>query len=389
MGKGSSVPKAPDYAGQTKTAKQLTDSAVRGEKVQNKRAGQQLKHFQTQAIEDRGVVNAANAGLTGAAQRGEDFSASLQDRYKSVFQPLEDDLIKEYHDYSTPGRYDLNRGRAMSDVATQFEGARTNAARELESFGVNPAATRFAALDLGVRTQEAAAKAAAANQADQQTEATARGLRTEALGLGAKLPGYADTSARTGIAARNSVANNTLDATKADAVTTGTGTQWGALGADYLNAGVGANTSAANIEHTGFGDDLSAYNAEQTASSGVGDALGLVAGIGAKAFLGPVAPWTLAAAEGGAIPGPGAVPQGASPSGGRAVDDVNAKLSAGEFVLPEDVTRWLGEKKLQDMILKAREEKSGAEAKPEVSPANAGPTTYVSRPDVGAIPMRG
>ena len=101
-------------------------------------------------------------------------------------------------------------------------------------------------------------------------------------------------------------------------------------------------------------------------------------------------PWVFAA-QGGAIPGPGqAVPDAASPSGGGATDDVNAKLTAGEFVLPEDVTRWIGEKKLQDMILKARDEKAGAKAKPTKGEAiPSGPPAYVSRPGVGAIPMRG
>lgn len=80
-----------------------------------------------------------------------------------------------------------------------------------------------------------------------------------------------------------------------------------------------------------------------------------------------------------AIPGPGPqtppgpVPIGASPSGGQAVDDVPANLTAGEFIIPKDVTHWKGESFFQNLITKAREDKAGAGAKPTKGPPNGLP----------------
>lgn len=388
MGKGNSNPKAPSYEKESKQAKKITKAAIQGAETQQKRSDEQFAYFKEQGKKDRAVVDKANAGLFDTASKNEDFGGYLQDRYKTVFQPLEDDLIKEFQDYATPGRYDLNRGRAMSDVAQQFDAARKNATRELESFGINPAATRYAALDLGVRTQEAAAKAAAANQADVQTDNIRRALRSQGIDIGLKYPGFADTAFDTAVNANNSAVNNTLNATRTEGQVQGTAPEYAGLGAQYLNTATGANKSGADIQNTGFQNQMDVAKLENEQSSGWGDALGLAAGVGTKAFLGPTMPWAFAA-EGGAIPSPNAaVPDAASPSGGQQVDDVNAKLTAGEFVLPEDVTRWIGEKKLQDMILKARNEKEGAKAKPTQGQAIPGPTTYVSRPGMGAIPQR-
>lgn len=73
-------------------------------------------------------------------------------------------------------------------------------------------------------------------------------------------------------------------------------------------------------------------------------------------------------AGGGGVPdmSGGAIPTGASPSGGAQVDDVSARLNAGEFILPKDVVSWIGEKQLQTTIQKARTEKQGAGAKPAI-----------------------
>lgn len=90
----------------------------------------------------------------------------------------------------------------------------------------------------------------------------------------------------------------------------------------------------------------------------------------------------------GATPG-GTVPTHASPTGGQAVDDVKAALTAGEFVLPKDVMEWKGEEWAQKEIIKARQARQGAGAKGEMKPALPGPETFQSRPpqQQGALPV--
>jgi hypothetical protein len=89
---------------------------------------------------------------------------------------------------------------------------------------------------------------------------------------------------------------------------------------------------------------------------------------------------SLFSAEGGAIP------MSASPTSGRAVDDVSAQLTAGEFVIPKDVTSWYGEKFFQNLIQKAQGEKGKAGAKPAIGPSPGAPPAFVSQPaQMGAI----
>jgi hypothetical protein len=72
----------------------------------------------------------------------------------------------------------------------------------------------------------------------------------------------------------------------------------------------------------------------------------------------------------------GAIPEELSPSGGAATDDVKANLNVGEFVIPDDVVSWYGEKHMYSLIEKANKEREQAKqvtgAIPEVGPALPG-----------------
>lgn len=82
-----------------------------------------------------------------------------------------------------------------------------------------------------------------------------------------------------------------------------------------------------------------------------------------------VTPEVSAGASPNANPNANMVPPEASPSGGTAVDDVTARVSAGEFVVPKDVTAWYGEKYMQGLIDKARKEMQTKTAEPTMGPA--------------------
>ena len=93
----------------------------------------------------------------------------------------------------------------------------------------------------------------------------------------------------------------------------------------------------------------------------------------------------------------GTVPVHASPSMGAATDDVPAMLTANEFVMPKDVSTWIGHKALAAQIDKARQEQMQFANRDDVGgePTNAIPQhpTFVSRPVHGhnmggAIPVR-
>ena len=144
--------------------------------------------------------------------------------------------------------------------------------------------------------------------------------------------------------------------------TAGTGSSMMTAPSAYTGQGISAIGGWGNTVNQGYQNQLDSYKANQASSSGAGALLGAAAGIGAKMY---------GFAEGGAVPPQdgGAIPMSASPSGGAQTDDIPARLNAGEFILPKDVVSWIGEKQLQTTIMKARQEKEKAVAKPAIGAA--------------------
>lgn len=329
-------------------------------------------------------------------------AAADRRRYEQVFQPLEDTLVAEsrgYTDERNALRGDTAAGRAAADVSNQFAAARTAAQDRLESYGIDPSQVRGQAIDLGARTQEAAARAGQANMTREQVvraeEATGRALRSEALNIGRGYPGQIATNYGLAFQQGQGAANiggqaigAGLNTTASGFNTMGTGAQWSGIG--NQTAGIGgqfqglsnsALAGAANTLNMGYQNVLDRYKANNAASSGWGSALGLIGGIGMKAAFSPVAPFSWLAQEGGAIPEgePGVhVPEEASPSRGSAIDDVPARVTPGEFIVPKETVQWLGEKHFQKLIQKSREEKAEAQARPRVQAVPLEEPTVVS-----------
>jgi hypothetical protein len=87
-------------------------------------------------------------------------------------------------------------------------------------------------------------------------------------------------------------------------------------------------------------------------------------------------------AEGGPVQGQtpgGQVPMQASPSRGQVQDDVNAKLTPEEYVIPRDVALWKGQEFFQNLIKKSREARTGAPRGKPV-PNTGGKPSFRSQP---------
>ena len=287
-------------------------------------------------------------------------------RYESIYQPLEDNLAADAASYASPERKEREMGRAQANVAQQFSAARRNAQRNLESFGLNPADTRYAALDIGVRAQQAAAAAGAGNAASDMVDATGRALRSEAINVGKGYPGQIAGTYGTALQAGSGANQQGLATTASGANTMGTGAQWGALGGNSYSG-------AASTMNTGYSNQLAEakYNQDNMGQwmTLAGGALGAGAKLASAGFFG--------VADGGAIEegmsddvrglptehaippqvDGGVVPRQVSPSGGKAIDDVPAKLSEGEFIVPKDVVSWYGQKHMYTLIERAEKER--------------------------------
>ena len=477
-----------DDAGNVKDV--ALDNAAKQSDVQDTQLGVQQKQL---GVEDQQLQNQQDQlgiqqGFSADQQAQQAKADQLFQQYNQTYAPAQAKFMADAEAYGTPEKLAQARAGAQANVGDQFQAARDAATRQLESFGIKPSDTRFAALDLGTRIKEAAQKAASGDAASLTAEDRAFALQQAAIAQGTNLPTQA--TAQTGAAnqagsnvtAQGNVANtagsvanaagSNANAAGANAVGAGNATtsainsatgalntqvgatqgatqaQTGALGANtagavetgaagdlvnktyatgaaamgspdsYLNTGLQGTLGAGTTQAQAYTNQLNQLKAEQTNTSGLGSLLGSVAGPLLKAGLatatggaslipdiaGNAFGGTADAAYSGNSPKltaddfgagatasdmygfaeGGAIPMSASPSQGRQTDDVRAQLNAGEFVMPKDVTSWYGEKFLQQLIQKAKNEKDKAQAKPAVGPAMPGPPAVVSRP---AIPM--
>ena len=384
MGSKYEAPPPPDYSG-------IANASAESAQLSFQLGREQLAWAREQYYKDRELTDSI-VSKAGAAMDANDATARADRlRYEKTYQPLEDDLANDARSYSTDERRDKDMGRAMATVATQFDQTRQAALQQLEGFGIDPSSTRYAALDIGTRAAKAAAMAAAGNQAAERVDAMGRALRSEAINVGRGYPGQVATQYGTALNAGNQAVNSQLAATASGANTMGTAQGWTGVGNQSLGVWGNALTS-------GYNAQMAQFNANQNASSGWGSALGLIGGIGLKAF---------GLAEGGEVPDDAAlgqddtrmVPEHASPSRGKAIDDVPARLTVGEFVIPKEVVDFKGQEFFQNLIKKTRQAidiESGGDgkipnkpARPAITYAPAEEPTYQSRTGIPTTPVAG
>lgn len=346
MGSKNDTPDPPDYG-------PLIAASTAASERNFQLGTEQLAWAKEQYAKDSIITSKViDAGLERAAFNDANAAKDRQ-RYESVYQPLEDQLVADANSYNSEGRRELEAGRAQAAVAENFETSRRAAAQELESYGIDPSSTRYAALDAGSRIAQAAAAAAAGNTARGDVEDRGRSLRSEALQIGQAYPGNIATTSSTSLQSGNQAANAGLATTASGANTMGTSTQYGQLGQQALG-------TAGALKGQEYDAAMAAYNAKQQSSSGLGGLLG--AGLG---LLGSSTNAAGAAGLGMFLEDGGAVPDTASPSAGKGIDDVPARLTAGEFVIPKDVLSWKGEEFFQKLIEGSRKSKPSAPAQPQ------------------------
>lgn len=390
---GSKAPDPPDY---TPIAMAAAANSAAGQKFsEDQLAWAKQQFYENKATTDKIV----NMSLENAKTQQEQAKTAYQ-RYQTKYQPVEDKLLGQVQDWASPTRIAAMEGSAEATAQQQGAQARTASQQQLESFGINPSSTRYAAMDVGNRTATAASAAAAGTNAANLAQQQQLGLESQAINIGRGYPGQVSTEfagSTSAGAAGNNAMNQTFQA-GSNAMNTGFGTG--------MNVSNQALSTWGNTLNMGYQNQLSASQQ----SSGIGGLLGNVAGValpmmfpgleegGAVPTVGGYARGAPVAAYPGGNPtvSPpdgttgGAVPMGSSPTQGAVSDDVPAALTAGEFVMPKDVTQWIGEQGLQKMILKSRKEMQTAKAQPSPTQQPPGPPTFVSRPPgppLGAVPM--
>jgi hypothetical protein len=391
MGGKNDIPNAPDYG-------PLAAASQKSAEYSYKTAQDQLDWAKKTYADNKAVGDQVIDFAMGQMDKQSAWADHDRAMYEDTYEPLMQQQAARAQDYASPERQEAEAGKAEADVAQQFDSARRTAQDRLESYGVDPSQTRSGALDAGTRIAQAAASASAGNTARFRTEQYGDQLMANAVNTGKGFPQQSLAESGAAGASGNQATNTGLATTASGANTMGTGTQWQGLG----NQAIGQWGQTLNA---GFQNELASAQANNQASSGWGSALGLGASLLSAPMTGGSSVFgSFFAEDGGAIPdelpmyadGGGPIPVDASPSQGAIPDDVpaqindsgaSARLNAGEFVVPKDVVSWLGEKGMQNFILKARKEMGDpnqAPAQPQVGPPPGAPP--IPPRGVGAIP---
>lgn len=363
------VPTAPDYSPIISAYNAISQHAT-------EMGNEAMTWAKDQVANNKDLINEINTGLKDISGT---FTSAAKDILQKGRETIDDatGYLRQQRDrYRDPNYVANEMGGAQAQVGQAFDAARNASIQQLESYGVNPSATRLAGLDASARLQRAAAQASAGTGAARNAETKADAANAALLGQGNQGVAQSGVVSATGTNAGQSAVQNNLSQTASGANVLGTDLAWTGTRSQALGG-------AANTMNQQFSNQAAADKMSNESSSGIGSALGLAASIGGKFF---------GFAEGGAIPDDpgGAITPEMSPSGGAATDDVpasapgipNIRLNGGEFVIPQDVAQWQGEKFFQDLIKKTRTAmgQSPEEANRPVGPAvgPAGNAAYVS-----------
>lgn len=270
---GSSPPPAPNYS-------PIAEASERAAKEYAQIMREQLDWAKQQYGDNKAFTDTMKTVL---AQTATDAAANARKdraRYEELYQPLENDLINDAETFGSEENKERYRSRATAGVAEQFDTAGDAAKRQLESYGIDPGATRYAALDVGVRTAKAAAQAAAANNSDLAVEDRARGMRTEAINIGKGYPGQVAGSYGTSTGSGTGAVGAQNSTYAASAPALANPTAWAGLGTQALG-------QWGNTLNNQYQNQLEGYKASQNSSSGIGSMLGGIASIGSM-FLSDV-----------------------------------------------------------------------------------------------------
>lgn len=359
MGKKSDPPPGPDY-------NRLLDMS---EKYQQKNAEfmDEYMDFFKSTYDDQKKLNDQIQDIQLPAMQEEAEIAKMnRDRYKEMGIPFENEYLDKITNWDTEERRDERAGEAQAGIGMAADAAREAELRRLEGYGIDPSQTRSAALDSNLRMQEALSKAAAGNQERNKVETEGVALGGEAVNLYRGLPSQAAQSLATASGAGQTAMGN-----QAGLGAYG-GQAYGQLG-NMNTQGFNMGNSAYGTANSIYGNQLQAHQMQQQNSpmAGIGQLAGAAAGAYATGGFSLVPGMADGGsvkhrAEGGGIPAnaqgsqaPAAAPRPVSE--GIPADNVPTLLTEGEFVIPDDVARWEGEKNLQKIINKAREDRTNTE----------------------------
>jgi len=334
----------------------LLASAQASERVAQEQIGLAREQFawaKEQAGEDREFIRPFLEQQTRIADSNEARAADYANYEKQTFRPLEMGIVEDAQAFDTEGTRERLGREAAADVESQLGIAKASTARDIARAGGNAASGNFTDAFAKMNTQGALSKAQAQTNARQQATAMGHAMKMDASQLGRNLAGNASTAYGIALNANQGAQGGQLAQTGM-----ANSTRMGGIGAyGQAQQGLGQANQAYGNE---YGLKLQGYGTAMQGYGAMMGAVGAVAGAGASAMKfaggGEVdknAERVKRASIGGKhtmYSGPKAGPV-AGPGTGIS-DEIDAKLSDGEYVIPADVVQKLGTQHFDKIVAK-------------------------------------
>jgi len=233
-----------------------------------------------QQAADQQKLSEQQVGLSMEMQKRQmEIAEEQYQRYKTVFQPLQDDIVKQAWEYDTEGNRERLASEALGDVNTQFENQRQQSRMQGRAYGIDPTSGRYQGAENANSVMQAGTAAAASTRARDAAVQLGWAKKMDAIGLGSGI--FSNQATSTGLALN--AGNSAISAGQVP-MTNYTGMT--ASGGSAFGTGMAGYNSAGQLGVQKYGQDVNAYNAQQQAnaqsSAGIGSAIGGIAAIGAR-----------------------------------------------------------------------------------------------------------
>jgi hypothetical protein len=306
---------------------------------------EQFEWSKQNAASDRAMLQPIFDQQMRLADTQEQRSNEQYQYWKDSYQPLEQKIVNDAANFNTDAERERMAGQAGADVEQAFGNQRAQNARELSRYGINPNSSTALRAAGTMGDQEALAKAGAMNQSRLQSKAMGMAMMADAANMGRNLTGQSNSAAALALQAGQAGQSNVSGQTQNAVAARGLGN------ANFSNA-IQGNSSAGNIYGQDFATRMQGFGTQAQMHNQTMSTMGSLAGMG-MSFL----------KDGGEAAAPGTVGSLSSVArqrkaglvrgnGGPIDDQIEARLSNGEFVIPEDVVRKKGEEFFHKLVEK-------------------------------------
>lgn len=155
-------------------------------------------------LSDDNGAEAANASAADANALQAQIARDQWERYKTIYAPLEEGMVKDAQNYDSAENYAKAAGDASATVSSQFGKAKDRLTR---TPGLDPSSGAYQAGVVGLDLAQAATDATQQNAARQKVKDIAYARKTDALSLGKGLPASASSMLSTSASNNLSMAN--------------------------------------------------------------------------------------------------------------------------------------------------------------------------------------